>query len=133
MFGRRAEPPLPTQPWAGAGTTAEAVTVELPVLFGRKPVGCVRFAEGETFRADDLREAAAGRALVLESVGRDPLAFLFRADAPSPGSAIAPLAAGRDPESWLLAHTTGYDGAAALSTVLSPTEFAALGAWLGTR
>lgn len=133
MFGRRAEPPLPTQPWVGAGTTAEAVTVQLPVLFGRKPIGCVRFAEGETFRADDVRDAVAGGARVLETVGGDPVAFLFRADAPSPDSSIAPLAAGQDPASWLLAHTTGYDGAAALTTVFSAAEFAALGTWLGAR
>ena len=120
-------------PWSGGGTTAEVVTVVLPGVLGRKPVPCARFADGATFRLDDLRDAAAGRATILETVAGDPLAFLFRADAPATDSAIAPLAAGRHPESWVLAHTTGYDGAVSLGAELAAGDIARLGAWASGR
>lgn len=133
MFGRRVEPPLPGAPWSGGGTTAELVPVALPGLLGRRTVPCVRFADGATFRLDDLRDAAAGRATILETVTGDPLAFLFRADAPAADSVIAPLAAGADPASWILAHATGYDGAVSLGSVLSAADVVSLGAWASGR
>ncbi|WP_203136900.1 hypothetical protein [Microbacterium sp. JZ31] len=133
MFGRRAEHPLPAGPWSGGGTTAEVVTVEAPGVLGRRTVPCARFADGATFRLDDLRDAAAGRATILETVAGDPLAFLFRADAPSADSTIAPLAEGQDPGSWLLAYATGYDGAVSLGAVLAADDVARLGAWASGR
>ena len=130
MAGRRAQTPLPAEPWTGAETTARAESVELPGVFGRRQVGCVRFEDGSAFLADDVRAAVQGRATILETLRGEPLAFLFRADAPSPGSALAPLSGDADPSSWLLAQATGHDGAVFLSAVLTPPELTALGAWL---
>lgn len=130
MFGRPDPPPPPAGRWAGADTTAEPVTVAMRGLLGPRRVPCVRFADGETFRLDDLRAAAAGRATILETVTGSPLAFLFRADAPSRDSPMASLAAGRPAGSWILAPATGYDGAAAIRAVLDEPTFASFGSWV---
>ncbi|MEV0703162.1 hypothetical protein AB0I53_35310 [Saccharopolyspora sp. NPDC050389] len=78
-------------PWRGGDLIAEPMPVSVGRQ-GRKTVPGVLLSAGEVqvrLHADELRQLAAGKLDIVESVGDEPLAFLARASAAAPDSLAA--------------------------------------------
>lgn len=88
-------------PWQGAGLIAQPMQIAVGRR-GKTVPGVLLSANGveAPMRADDLRDFAAGRLDIIESVGQDaPVSFLARTSGISPNSAAGEQVQGLPKES----------------------------------